>query len=243
MAAYLETSRWQGGGFQQQTNYAWLDSLKALLRGGRLPLSELLTLDKARAAREINVFYPAAWGLVQFLAESPDKRYNRMLWDSISALQPGLSLEESSARVKARAFDWVEQAKLEKDFSTYILSLKTYGELVREGTDLFNASKLDEAAKAFAAALDLRAESYAPHYYLGLIAYQRKNYPQAAEHYRRAEELGIEAALIQYALGVNAFADKKYDQAAALLKRARELDPKAYGDKVDALLKRIEALK
>lgn len=242
-AAYLEASRWEGGVFQPQTNYAWLEALKTLLRAGRLPLGELLTLDKARAAREIGVFYPMAWGLVQFLAESPDKGYNRLLWDSISALRPELSLAENSARVKARAFDWAEAGKLEKDFTAYILGLKTYGELVREGTDLYNASKLEEAEKSFAAALGLRADSSTAHYYLGLIAYQRKAYAQAAEHYRRAEALGAEAALIQYALGVSAFADKKYEQAAAFLRKARELNPTAYGEKADALLKRIETLK
>lgn len=245
MAAYLEASRLEGGRFGWQLNYAWLDSLKGMLKSGqgRLPLAELLTLDKARAARDIAVFYPTAWGLVQFLAESPDKRYNRLLWDSISALQSGLSLAENSAWVKARAFDWVDAEGLERDFTAYILGLKTFNDLVREGTDLFSAAKLDEAEKTFTAAQALRSDNYTPPYYLGLIAYQRKAYARAAEHYLRAQELGIEGALIQYALGVNAFADKKYEQAAAYLKKSKELNPKAYGDKADALLKRIEALK
>jgi len=245
MAAYLEAARLEGGRFSWQLNYAWLDSLKGMLKSGqgRLPLAELLTLDKARAARDIAVFYPTAWGFVQFLAESPDKRYNRLLWDSISALQPGLSLAENSAWVKARAFDWVDAEGLERDFAAYILGLKTFNDLVREGTDLFSAAKLDEAEKTFTAAQALRSDNYTPPYYLGLIAYQRKAYARAAEYYLRAQELGIEGALIQYALGVNAFADKKYEQAAAYLKKSKELNPKAYGDKADALLKRIEALK
>ena len=48
---------------------------------------------------------------------------------------------------------------------------------------------------------------------------------------------------LMFHLYMNAFADKKYDQAAAYLKKAKELDPKAYGEKADSLLKRIEALK
>jgi len=245
MAAYLESSTLDSGRFLWQANYAWLDALKGLLSGGqsRLPLAELLAMDKERAGREINVFYPTAWGLVHFLAESPDKRYNRLLWDSIAAVQPGSSLAENSARVAARAFAWVDPQRLEREFGAYILGLKTFSDLLREGTDLFAAAKLDDAEKALNAALALRPDSFTPYYYLGLISYQRKAYARAAELYARSLELGIEGALIHYALGVNAFADKKYDQAAAYLRKAKELDPKAYGEKADSLLKRIEALK
>jgi tetratricopeptide (TPR) repeat protein len=200
-------------------------------------------MDKERAGREINVFYPTAWGLVHFLGESPDKRYNRLLWDSIAAVQPGSSLAENSARVAARAFAWMDPQRLERDFGAYILGLKTFSDLLREGTDLFAAAKLDDAEKALNAALALRPDSFTPYYYLGLISYQRKAYARAAELYARSLELGIEGALIHYALGVNAFADKKYDQAATYLRKAKELDAKAYGEKADSLLKRIEALK
>jgi tetratricopeptide (TPR) repeat protein len=184
-----------------------------------------------------------AWGLVQFLAETPVKRYNRLLWDSISALQPALSLSENSERIKQRVFAWADAGKLQADFQTYIFGLRTFNDLSKEGTELFGAGKLDEAEQSFNEARELRPDSYLPFYYLGLIYYQRKNYAKAAEYYGRALELGIEAALINYALGVNAFAEKKYDLASGYLRKAKELDPKAYGEKADALLKRIEALK
>ena len=244
MAAYLEASTLQSGRYLWQANYAWLDALKGLLKGGaRLPIAELLVVDKERAAREINLFYPTAWGLVHFLEESPDKRYNRLLWDSIAALEPAAALADNSARVARLAFAWVDPARLQADFESFVLGLRTYNDLVKEGTDLYAGARLEEAEKAFNAALALRPDSPTPYYYLGLIGYQRKNYAKAAELYGRAQELGIEAALIQYAMGVNAFADKKYDQAAAYLRRAKEQDAKAYGEKADSLLKRIEALK
>jgi tetratricopeptide (TPR) repeat protein len=244
MAAYLESANLQSGRFAWQANYAWLDPLKNLLKGGtRLPITELLLVDKEQAARAINVFYPTAWGLVHFLETSPEKRYNRLLWDSISALDPAASLADNSARAARRAFSWVNPERLQGDFEAFILGLRTYNDLIREATDLYAGARLEEAEKAFNAALELRPDSPTPFYYLGLISYQRKDYPRAAEMYGRAEGLGIEAALIQYALGVNAFAAKKYDQAAAYLRRARELDPKTYGEKADSLLKRIEALK
>jgi tetratricopeptide (TPR) repeat protein len=246
-AAYLEASSFDpaSGRFTWQPNLAWLDTLKTALRTGApaASIGELLSFDKERAAREIATFYPAAWGLVHFLAESPVKRYNRLLWDSISALQSALTLSENSQRVKERVFSWADAGKLQADFQTYIFALRTFNDMSREGTELFGAGKLEEAEKAFNEALELRPDSYLPFYYLGLINYQRKNYAKAADYYGRALELGIEAALVNYALGVNAFAEKKYDLASGYLRKAKELDLKAYGEKADALLKRIEALK
>ena len=243
-AAYLEASTAEAGRFVWQPNYAWLDALKTQLRGqARLPIAELLLVDKARAARDINAFYPAAWGLVHFLAQSPERRYNRLLWDSISCVQAGASLADNSTRVAQRAFAWVDGAALQRDFEAFILGIRTFSDLLKEGTDNFAAGKLEEAEKSLNAAATLRPDSYTPYYYLGLVNYQRKSYGKAAELYTRSLELGIEPALIHYALGVNAFADKKYAEAAAYLKKAKELDPKAYGEKADTLLKRIDALK
>jgi hypothetical protein len=243
-AAYLEASAAEAGHFVWQPNYAWLDALKTQLRSqARLPIAELLLVDKARAARDINAFYPAAWGLVHFLAQSPEQRYNRLLWDSISCVQAGASLADNSTRVAQRAFAWVDGAALQRDFEAFILGIRTFSDLLKEGTDNFAAGRLEEAEKSLNAAATLRPDSYTPYYYLGLVNYQRKSYGKAAELYTRSLELGIEPALIHYALGVNAFADKKYPEAAAYLKKAKELDPKAYGEKADSLLKRIDALK
>jgi tetratricopeptide (TPR) repeat protein len=246
-AAYLKASTFDPatGHFLWQPNLTWLDTLKTALRTGAPPASitELLGFDKGRADKEIATFHSMSWGLVHFLAESPAKRYNRLLWDSISALQPSLPLSENSKLIKERVFAWVDAGKLQADFQTYIFGLRTFNDLSREGMELFGAGKLDQAEESLNEALELRADGYLPYYYLGLIYYQRKNYAKAAEFYSRAMELGIEAALINYALGVNAFAEKKYAAAADYLRKARQADPKAYAEKVDSLLKRIEALK
>jgi hypothetical protein len=242
-AAYLEASTLKDGAFLWQPNFTWLDSLKGQLGAGRLSIAALLAMDKARAAQEITTFYPAAWGLVHFLAQSPDRRYNRLLWDSISAIRPAATLAENSQAVARRAFAWVPAEQLQRDYQAFILGIRTFNDLLKEGTDHFAASRLEEAEKALNAAMALRPDSYTPYYYLGLISYQRKNYAEAARLYNRSLELGIEGALIYYALGVNAFADKKYADAAGYLKKAKELDPQGYAEKADSLLKRIEALK
>jgi len=248
LAAYLENSPYDSNRetFTWRPNYLWLDSLKAILRnpeGRQLAIGELITMDKASAQQRIDVFYPTAWGLVAFLMSSPDKRVNRILWDAIAALEPGVSLAENSQRVRDRAFAWFKQEELQKLFSDAILSLKTFNDFVKEGIDLYSARKTAEAESSFKKALELQQDSYLPYYYLGLISYERKQYQDAAQYYDRAQDLGIDRALIQYALGINAFADKKYDLAGQYLRQAKSLDEKTYAEKVDSLLKRIEVLK
>jgi tetratricopeptide (TPR) repeat protein len=242
-AAYDSTSQ----SFAWRPNLLWLDVLKGILKGGEeagaIPLADLILLDKPQAQAAIEVFYPTSWGLVHFLLNSPDKRYNRLLWDSVSALDPSLDLEQNSRRVMERAFSWVPMEELQSAFQSYILSLMTFSDLVNQGVRQYNENNLEGSMNSFKDALAMRADSYIPYYYLGLILYQRKAYDEAEAMYLRAQQRGLEAGLVQYALGVNAFAAQKYDLAARYLAEARKLDPAAYAEKVDSLLKRIEALR
>lgn len=256
IATYLEYSAFDpsaaaaapaapAGAYRFRPNYAWLDSLKGILRDERrrIPLTELLLIGKEDAQRRIEAFYPLAWGLVHFLKNSPERSYNRVLWEAIAALEPSFDLEQNSRRVSERAFAWVPSERLEQDFVDFILGLTTFNDRVRQGVEEYAAGRLLEAEVSFREALVLREDSYIPHYYLGLILYQRRAYAEAAEQYLRARELGVEAALVSYALGVNAFAAQQYDEAVQFLKEAKAADPVAYGAKVDTLLGRIEVLR
>ncbi|MBA7692731.1 hypothetical protein ES703_101298 [subsurface metagenome] len=250
MATYLEYSTYNpfSQSFHFQPNLIWLAPLKKILKNEdgypqAIPIAELITIDQATAQEKIDVFYPTSWGLVHFLMSSSDQRFNRVIWDSISALGADLSLAQNSEAVKKRAFSWVKQDELQRQFESFILSLKTFNELVREGVDHYTNGRNEEAAKSFNAASELKSDNYIPYYYLGLTSYNQKDYQQAHRYYTRAMELGIEQQLINYALGVNAFADKRYDLAENYLNSAREMDLETYGEKVDSLLKRIEMLK
>ena len=75
------------------------------------------------------------------------------------------------------------------------------------------------------------------------MGYARKDHEKAEELYLKAFQLGVNAGLINYALGVNAFAAGKGDMAAKYLRFARDADKAAYGEKVDALMKRIASSK
>jgi tetratricopeptide (TPR) repeat protein len=248
MAAYLEASEYrdEGGLFTWQANLSWLATLQEILRqddaSTGLNIPDLIRLDKETAEANIAVFYPLSWGLVHFLMSSPEKRFNRIIWDSISALNADATLKENSDRVARLAFAWVGEEELEKQLASYILSLKDFNTLIAEGTQAYSQGREQDAELSFQEAVSLRSDHFLPYYYLGLISYDRGVYADAEAYYRQAESRGIDAGLVQYALGVNAFAAARYEEAAAFLIKAGELDPQLYGEKTETLLKRIDYL-
>jgi len=248
MATYLEYSRYDPmkESFGWKANFAWLDSLKKRLSNdeftGKLTLQDLLLINKEQAQANIELFYPSAWGLVHFLLQSPERSYNRILWESLATLDGDASLGANSRLVLEKAFGWIDLTELQRSFQSYISSLMTFNDLVRLGVDQYGTEDLSSARSSFEKALKLRGDNYIPYYYLGLIAYQEKNFELARTYYGRAEEMGIDTALINYALGVNAFADQRYDQAADYLLKAKELDAESYTEKCDSLLQRIEVM-
>ena len=249
MATYLEVSRYDPmtESFTWRANYAWLDSLKRLLSDeqltGERTLRDLLLINKQQAQAGIDVFYPSAWGLVHFLLQSPEKAHNRILWESLSALDGTATLASNSQRVVEKAFRWVDLAELQRSFESYISSLMTFNDLVRLGVEHYGEEEMSSARSNFEQALKLRGDNYIPYYYLGLIAYQEKDFELARTFYQRAMGLGIDAALIHYALGVNAFAEGRYENAEQFLQRAKELDAESYREKSDSLLQRIELMR
>jgi len=249
MATYLEAAVYDAAAnrFTFRPNFTWLDSFKAIITdpelSPRFSLDELLRQDRSAAEASIEIFYPAAWALVHFLLESPDRRFNRILWDILSALDPQAGGPENAARARARAFSWITPGELQQALEGHMLSLKSFNDLVREGVEEYGRNAPEQARERFLQAVQVRQDSFIPAYYLGLIAYQNKAYDEAARHYREAQRLGIDPALIHYALGVNAFANRDYGLAVDYLSRARELGAEAYAEKVDALLKRIEVLR
>ena len=189
----------------------------------------------------MDVFAPQSWGLVQFLLNATDRSYSRVMWDSIVALDPKATLEDNSQRVLKKGFAWVKDSQLLQDFQDYTLSLKTAIDLVKDGIDLYTKGDMANAELSFTRSLALEPASATATYYLGLIAYSRKNYPQAEDQYTKALQLGANAGVINYALGVNAFAAGKTADATKYLTLAKQTDKATYGDRVDALLKRMES--
>lgn len=247
VAAYLEAAVWDATAatYLARPNLVWLEPLRAALRGQTaiVPLADLLAFTREMAQAKLDVFYPEAWGLVHFLLNSNDRAHNRILWDAISSLDASASLEENSRAVRRRAFDWLGVEKVFLDFTTYALAMKNAADLARDGAAWYAKGALDEAEASLRASVELDPAGVTALYYLGLVAYARRDFAAAEAWYRRAYDAGAGAGLINYALGVNAFAAGSYDASSKYLQLARDAEPDAYAEKVGALLKRIEGLR
>jgi tetratricopeptide (TPR) repeat protein len=249
VATYLETALWDAnaGAYTAKPNFAWLDQLKSLLAAGSattpLSVADLLSISREKAQSQMDVFAPESWGFVQFLMSAPARTYGRAMWDSLTALSPKATLDENSQRVRARAFSWFADQTLQQDFQTYILSLKTSTDLLKDGIDQYGSGDLAAADASLKKCIDLDTANSTAWYYVGLISYAKKDYAKAEEDYMKSFQLGATAGIINYALGVNSFAAGKNADATKYLSFAKTADKTTYGDRVDALLKRIDSSK
>jgi len=224
-------------------NLSWLETVQAAIDGtvtvNPIPLLDMLEMDVSTARDQIEVFYPQAWAIVSFLLNSDNRDYNRIMWDSISALDPEASLAENSEAVYKHAFSWEEETLLVDAFTTYLSGRRSFRTLVQDGIDQYASGDLSSAEESFVTALKLREDNFIPFYYMGLINYDRKNYSLSDFYYKEALDKGATQALTYYALGVNAYADNRFDDAVSYLEETIRLDPASYQDKAGQLLERI----
>jgi len=221
-------------------NQSWLETVKLLKSQSRLySVSDLMLLSSDEARSGLDVFYPQSWALVSFFINSPDRRYNRFVWDAIGRLAPDASLEQNQNAVREFFLKWHGQEAAESDFLSYLEGQKTFAELVTSGVRSYGDKDLETAFKSFSQALVKNASSYIPHYYLGLIAYARGDYALAEEYYNKALTLGSDAPITNYALGINAYASRRFDEARNYLQKASDGDPAKYQSKAGEILTRI----
>ena len=210
-----------------QENLDWAVTLKKyIVSDQKDPLNqklfsipELLTLDSGTANKKINVFYAESWGLVSFLINSEYQEYNRVLWDSISALKPDGEKKDNEAAVIKTAFKWTDNNTFLSDFYFYAESVKTFNELVQDGIKSYSEGSLSEAERTFIKAMIINESNYIPYYYMGLINYSRKDYSMAEYYYQTTAEKGGNPDLINYALGVNSYADNNSEDAVFYLSK------------------------
>jgi len=210
-----------------QNNLDWAVTLKKYIVADRkdplnqklFSIPELLTIDSVTANKSINVFYAESWGLVSFLINSEYKEYNRVLWDSLSSLQPDAEKKDNEASVIKTAFKWTDNNTFLSDFYFYAESLKTFNELVQDGIKLYSAGSSGEAERIFIKAMIIDEGNYIPYYYMGLINYGRKDYTMAEYYYQTTLEKGGNQDLLNYALGVNSYADNNMEDAVFYLSK------------------------
>jgi len=250
IATYLENSDYDSNTeeFTFKPNFAWLNTLKMIASGEAvdnppIPLSILLTMDRDRVQERIDTFYPQAWGIVTFLLQTDEKKYNRIFWDSLHALSAENSIKVNSLNVMKKVFRWYDESQMIKDFRAYIESIKTFNDLVTDGINFYTLEEYDKSYDIFMRSLAVEPQNYIPYYYLGMISYSQKEYAQAEGYYKAALALGAEESVTKYALGVNAFADNRFDEAVSYLNEAKKLNPAKYSDKTDALVQRMDELR
>jgi hypothetical protein len=225
-------------------NLAWLETIKSFLTGKydveAIAGKDLLTMDVENARKKINIFYPQSWALVSFLLQSTEGGYNRIMWDSISALDPEATLQKNVTAVYSNAFAWYDEEALTDAFLSYISSRKSFRDLVQDGIEYYSREMMQEAETSFQTAMKLNEEHYIPYYYMGLISYSRKDYTLADYYYKNSLDLGSDAALTYYAMGVNSYAADKFDDAKSYLEMTKTINPESYSVKADELLRRID---
>ena len=243
-AVYFEEVIYVSGNLEDGNTLAWLETLKSILMGDRsdeaLSPERLLSISLEAARENIEVFYPQSWALVYYLINTEHNLHNRILWDSITAMNSEVPLEENSRMVYERVFQWVDMDVFVNSFMEYFDALKTYSNLVEDGIAAYELGNLDGAAENLLQAVARRDDSHIPYYYLGLINYDQGNYGSAAAYYQEAMNRGQKDALIYYALGLNAFADNQYEQAREYLSTTLELDSESFSEKVDRVQERMD---
>jgi tetratricopeptide (TPR) repeat protein len=242
VAVSFESAVWddKAGKLNFPENLAWLETVKSLkARNLLMGLDKLLTIGPDEVRANLDVFYPQAWAFTSFLLNSPDKSYNRLLWDSVAALRKDASLEDNEASVARIVDTWYGNDAVDKAFGAYLADRKTFPELVALGVRKYGEKTWGEASAAFVAAQSLNAASYVPDYYLGLIAYAQNQFDVADGHYKQALALGCDPAITNYALGVNAYAQNRLDDAKGFLQTAKTAAPDRYTEKVDSLIAKI----
>ncbi|MDR2483383.1 MAG: hypothetical protein LBD08_07110 [Treponema sp.] len=225
------------GELEFEENLAWLEAVKA--QGAKAPSLESILMAGASEEPAPAVFQPAAWALVSFFMNSGGEGYFRTLTELFMALSPSASAGENAEAVYRHITRWNGAAALEKDCRAYLMSRKSFADWVREGQRAYTAKRAEDAGECFLRAREMKPAHYLPYYYLGLLAYDRRDYADAEARYRAAGEYGADRALISYALGLNAAAWGKTSEAVSYLEAALAANPGRYRNRAGDLIKRL----
>lgn len=223
-------------------NHLYLDDLKKAAAEGPLNLRELMMLtDESgkfeKGQFEKNLLY--SWGIVNYFMFS-DNESDRMIIGQAVALA---SKENSQTENSQAVMDFIFSKKpdLETAFANFLESQMGYIETLNAMRTAYLERNFERAKSYAETALQTKPEAYLPVYYLGLIAFENKNYEEAKAYYQNASELGAPKPLIDFAMGyVYYYGEKNYSEAAAAFRRAKTEDAARYGQKVDMLLQILE---
>lgn len=243
-SAWFETASWDPatGRLSFPENLGWLETAKSLRKDPKRALDPvaILGLSEDAMKADLDNAYPQAWALVSFLSSTEKKEYNRFLWNSIASLRQGADAATNTKMILDQEAAWIGQSKFAADFDDYLSNRRSFAETVQAGSQLYTGKKLKEAETAFLDAVALDGGNSIPYYYLGLIAYDRKDYALADSYYRTALDKGGDKGLLNYALALSALARNDVATAKTYLTAAKEASPDKFGAKADELLKKLK---
>jgi hypothetical protein len=225
----------KSGELKYEENLAWLETVKNL--GNRAPSLQAVLLADAEGIPEN--FQSVSWALVSFLLNSGRENYFRALTETFMVLSPAASAAANGDAVMKRLSLWVDPDTLTADYRAYLVSRKTFAELIEAGQKAYGSKDPVTAELNFINALNQRPTHYAPYYYLGLLAYEERNYDMAEQYYRSAIQYGADPALVRYALGLNAASAGRTAEAIEHLEQAAAASPERYRSRVESLIRRL----
>lgn len=226
------------GELNYQENLSWLEAVRA----ARLPpVRAILLADAAEGGfpgTELagTNFDALSWSLASFFLNSGNEDYFRTLLECFMLLSRDAEAAENSLILARRIEEWNGLENLDRDYLAYLDSRRTFSELMDQGRQAYLSGEGDRPV--FLKALEARPESYAPYYYLGLLAYGEGNWDEAELYYLRSLEKGAGAAPLYYALGLNAAASLQRDKALEYLNKAAASE--GYREKAERVLRHIK---
>ncbi|MCL2879218.1 MAG: tetratricopeptide repeat protein [Treponema sp.] len=233
-AAYFGSLRDTGGKLAYEENLDWLETVKEM---DILPPVELvLAADDSKLPEN----FPAlAWSVASFFCNSGNSEYTRAINDSFMLVSGKLTAQENTDAIMRRITRWNDMSVLNADYRNYLDSRKTFSWLMDEGMRAWSAHNYTDAQLAFLSARNQKPSHFAPWYYLGLLAYEEKNYETAEQYYLSSLKLGADPALTAYALGLNAAGAGKTADAKKYLSEAARIAPERFSEKVGNILSKI----
>jgi tetratricopeptide (TPR) repeat protein len=217
-------------------NLAWLDSVKNL--GDAAPSLESVLRAGGRDLPDY--FQPVAWSVVSFFLNSGVDIYSRTLTEIFMTLDPTASAQANTEAVMRRVTLRTDMDAFRRDYHSYLAARKSFGELIRDGQAAYTRKEASIAEPLFREAENLNPRHYAPYYYLGLLAYERKDYDDAEAYFRSALQYGADPALLNFARGLNAALAGRTAEAAGFLEAAARASPTRYRQKSDDIIRKLK---
>ncbi|MDR2747663.1 MAG: hypothetical protein LBB77_09490 [Treponema sp.] len=227
------------GEIHYSENLSWLEAVRA---APLPPVRAVLLADAAEGGfpgTELagTNFDALSWSLSSFFLNSGNEDYFRTLLECFLLFSRDTEAAENSLIMAGRIEEWNGLENLDRDYRAYVDSRRTFSELMDQGRRAYISG--EDARPAFRRALETRPESYAPYYYLGLLAYGEGNWKEAEQYYLQSLERGAGEAQLYYALGLNAAASLQKDKAVEYLTRAAGTE--SHREKAERVLRLLAA--